>query len=308
MEQEMIFPRPLHAGSRIAVVTPASPIERQYVDGAKAFLESQGFEVRLMPHVFGPEDGCFASSLQSRLSDLTEAWLDPDIDAILCSRGGYGTAELLPHLSRIDIRGNAKWLIGFSDISALHACLQSHGVASLHSSMAKQFALRPDSRVTRTMLDLLRGGKMNYEVEKHPFSRKGHGVGSLIGGNLAVLNGLASTPYDLMGSALKRDSVLFIEDVSEQIYEVERILLRLCMSGVLGSLKGLIVGRFTDYRPSKKYERMEQMIHALLQRLGICDIPVAIDFPVGHIEENLPMTEGATVELSIEDKVRLKQI
>lgn len=305
---DILIPAPLHPASRIAIISPASIVREEYIDGAVEFLRVHGYEGVVMPHAKGPADGCYAASATDRLSDFTRAWSDSSIHAVLCARGGYGTAHLLPRLSADFLRGNAKWLIGFSDISAFHAALLHAGVASIHGPMAKHLCENPGNEATAALMSLLRGGRMDYEVSTHPLSRPGEAHGRLMGGNLAVLNGLAATPYDIFARARQEDVILFLEDVSEAIYAVERMLWRLYMAGTLHRLKGLIFGRFTEYRPSAKFSTMEEMLDSLLRRIGLAGLPVALGFPVGHVDDNLPLTEGAEVTLSIGEVTRLKQL
>lgn len=297
---EILIPAPLHPGSKIAIISPASIVRGEYIDGAVEFLRDCGYEAVVMPHAKGPADGCYAASAGDRLADFRAAWGDPEIDAVLCARGGYGTAHLLPELPVDFLRDNAKWLVGFSDISALHAALLHAGVASIHGPMAKHLCKNPGNASTAALMSLLSGGCMDYEVPTHPLSRPGVARGRLMGGNLAVLNGLAATPYDVFARVAHEDVILFLEDVSEAIYAVERMLWRLYMAGTLHRLKGLIFGQFTEYRPSAKFATMEEMLDSLLHRISLSGIPVAVVFPVGHVDDNLPLVEGAEVTLTVD--------
>lgn len=305
---EMIFPQPLVPGAAIGIISPATIVKPEYIDGAADFLRARGYEPVISAHAKGPASGSYASGYEERLGDFLDMWRNPDIKAVLCARGGYGTAHLLPALSPQVLRDNAKWLIGFSDISALHAALQTAGVASVHGPMAKHLTLCPDAFATEALLGILAGHEPDYAVAGHPLNHPGEASGTLIGGNLAVLNGLAGTPYDLLDSSRHDKVILFIEDVSEKIYAVERMLWRLVMSGALQRVAALIVGRFTDYTADRNFPDMERMIESLLQRAGISGIPVAYDFPVGHVDENYPMVEGAQVRLRVSaaDGVRLQ--
>lgn len=304
--------RNLREGSKIAIISPASIVKEEYIAGAVEHLRSRGYEGIVMPYAKGPADGCYASSLEHRLSDFMAAWTDSGIDAVLCARGGYGAAHLLPYLPPEQIRANAKWLIGFSDISALHAYMIGVGVKSLHGPMAKHLCEQGHNAASEAMFYILSGGKMHYRIDvaKEGLTvRPGRACGRLIGGNLAVLNGLAATPFDIFSKALSEDTVIFIEDISEAIYAVERMLWRLNMAGILTKVKGLIIGRFTDYRPSKKFQSMDAMIASLLHQVGIGNIPVVYNFPVGHVDYNLPMVEGVCVELQAgSDIVELREI
>lgn len=276
-------------------MSPASIINPALVDGAVKALSAQGWEPWVAPHALG-QHGTFSGSAAERLSDLRAAITDPSVKAILCSRGGYGAVHLLEHLDQnVAAMSQPKWLIGFSDISALHGLWHRHGMASVHGSMARHLALFPaDDAPNTALLSLLREGTLpDLKWSAHELNRPGSATGTVIGGNLAVLSGLVATPYDM----LLPDSILFIEDIAEPVYKVERMLHQLRLSGVLPRLRGLIVGQFTDYRPDINHpEGMESMIADMIAPYGY---PVTFNAPIGHIPENMPVVEGATATLSV---------
>lgn len=298
--EQIIFPSPLTKGDKIAIISPASHILPDYVDGACNAIAQMGFQPVVSTHCKG-QCGGYSGTIEQRLADFLEALHNPEVKAILCSRGGYGVVHLLEYLSADDIAENAKWLIGFSDISALHAAMVASGVASIHASMAKhltQFGV--DDEATVALFNILQGNLPTYQTPSHAFNKPGTASGTLTGGNMAVLCGLLDTDFDL----LSRSDILFIEDVGEEVYKIERMLYNLRLSGVLPMIKGLIVGRFTDYRnPDGNGDSMEQMVKRMVEPY---DIPVAFDFPVGHVDENMPLIEGAQVTLTVADTVTLQ--
>ena len=298
--EQIIFPSPLTKGDKIAIISPASHILPDYVDGACNAIAQMGFQPVVSNHCKG-QCGGYSGTIEQRLADFLEALHNPEVKAILCSRGGYGVVHLLEYLSADDIAENAKWLIGFSDISALHAAMVASGVASIHASMAKhltQFGV--DDEATVALFNILQGNLPTYRTPSHAFNKPGTASGTLTGGNMAVLCGLLDTDFDL----LSRGDILFIEDVGEEVYKIERMLYNLRLSGVLPMIKGLIVGRFTDYRnPDGNGDSMEQMVKRMVEPY---DIPVAFDFPVGHVDENMPLIEGAQVTLTVADTVTLQ--
>ena len=298
--EQIIFPSPLTKGDKIAIISPASHILPDYVDGACNAIAQMGFQPVVSNHCKG-QCGGYSGTIEQRLADFLEALHNPEVKAILCSRGGYGVVHLLEYLSADDIAENAKWLIGFSDISALHAAMVASGVASIHASMAKhltQFGV--DDEATVALFNILQGKLPTYQTPSHAFNKPGTATGTLTGGNMAVLCGLLDTDFDL----LSRGDILFIEDVGEEVYKIERMLYNLRLSGVLPMIKGLIVGRFTDYRnPDGNGDSMEQMVKRMVEPY---DIPVAFDFPVGHVDENMPLIEGAQVTLTVADTVTLQ--
>ncbi len=299
---DMLVPRPLLPGDKIAIICPASIVAEEHLDGAAEALRYMGFEPVMALHAKGPHDGSYSATVEARMADFREAY-NSEVRAVLCGRGGYGCVHLLDDIDGEMLRRNPKWVIGFSDISALHARLQHAGVASLHASMARHLATRPyNHEVTQLMRDILTGQhkEIKYLTAADSRNIEGRAEGILRGGNLAVLNGLASTPYDML--ALK-NTILFIEDVAEPIYKVERVLHRLHMAGLFTpdspfALRGLIVGRFTLYDPNRDFNSMEDMISFWLHHWGV-KIPVAFGFDTGHIERNLPLVEGANAVLDV---------
>lgn len=302
----MKYPSKIQKGDRVAIISPASAVKEEYIDGASRFLTSAGFEPVVMPHAKGPCSGSYAATDDERLSDLESAYRDPTVRAILCARGGYGCNHLISRIEPSLIANNPKWLIGFSDVSALHALSLHAGVVSLHAPMAKHLTLLPaDHYCTRTMMEILESGlPYEYHITGNRLNRPGSARGRLVGGNLAVINGLAATPFDPVATA--EPIILFIEDIGEQIYEVERMLIRMRLAGQLDRLAGLIIGNFTDYREDRNHKDMYSMIDSLLSAGRGVEFPVAYGFPTGHTDDNLPLPLGCetTIEVS-RDCVRL---
>ena len=311
--KSLFFPAPLRKGDKIAIISPASPVREEYVEGAMIRIAERGYEPVLMPYALGPQCGIFASDKSHRLFDLMDALEDPDYKAILCARGGYGCAQLLANISYGMVSRNPKWLIGFSDVSALLAMMYRSDIASIHGPMAKHLATMPaDDPCTEALFQLLEnGGRFDYTAKPHPYNETGRATGVLRGGNLAVLNDLANTPYDILNLQLEdKDVILFLEDINEPIYKVNRILWRLLNSGTLIVVKGIIFGQFTDYKPDASFQTMEDMIHHFVERSIIPEsVPIVYNFPIGHTDLNFPLTEGAPVELEVtETSVRLKSL
>lgn len=297
----MRAPAPLRKGDRIAIISPASQVREEYVAGAAVFLREQGFEPVVFPHALGPADGNFAATRGDRLTDLTVALSDRNIKGILCARGGFGCCHLLDGIPLQLVRENPKWLIGFSDISALHCMMNAAGVMSLHSPMAKHLSgsSLSDPSTSALMRALGTEGSLDYCWEAAVGNIEGSACGMLLGGNLAVIDGLANTPYDIFDPERCRGAILFIEDIAEPVYKVDRILTRLYLGGVFGVISGLVVGQFTEYPADRKYSSMEEMISEKLREWGVSNIPVSFNAPVGHVDGNLPMVIGAAAELKV---------
>lgn len=288
----MTRPQLLKPGDTVAILSPASAVDPALIDGAVKALQSRGFNTKVMAHATGRK-GTYSASAGERLDDMRSALSDPAVKAILCSRGGYGAVDMLGRLIPKPV-----WLIGFSDISALHALWQSQGIMSIHGSMARHLAKFPaDDPANQALFQILcHGTQPAYSFTTHPLSRQGSVRGQMIGGNLAVLAGLISTPYDM----LKPGRILVIEDIAEPIYKVERILHQLRLNGVLENLSGLLVGQFTEYRGDSNYTDMERMIADMTAPYGY---PVALGAPFGHVDGNLPFVEGAEVTLNVSDSI-----
>ena len=301
----IFYPAPLKKGDKIAIISPASAVKEEYVLGAMTRIMERGYEPVLMPCAIGHESGTFAATKAERLIDLIETLEDSSIKAILCARGGYGCCQLLANITYGMVSRNPKWLIGFSDISALHALFYRSDIASIHGPMAKHLATMPaDDPCTEALFAILEnGGKFDYTVAPHEYNTEGKATGILRGGNLAVLNDLSDTPCDILSlNHNKEDVILFLEDINEPIYKVNRILWRLYNSGTLMQVKGMIFGQFTDYKPDANFESMEDMIKDFMERTMLAfDIPTVYNFPVGHIDANYPLVEGARVELEVKE-------
>ena len=291
----MYRPQFLCPGDSVSIVSPASIINPDYVKGATGVLESWSLGVTVSSHCLD-HSGVYSGTIDERMNDFRHALYDPAVKAVLCSRGGYGAVHLLDGLTD-DIARNPKWIIGFSDISALHALCVSRGVMSLHAPMCKHLTTEPaDNRCTHYLRQILFGEIPEYKENPHPLNRCGEGRGMLVGGNMAVLCGLIFTPYDIFLPG----TVLFIEDIAETPYKIERMLYNLKLSGRLASLSGLIVGRFTEYTEN---EGLGGTLYELIRKMvDEYDYPVCFDFPVGHVSDNLPMIEGADVVFSVGER------
>lgn len=299
----MITPAPLKHGDTIAILTPSTVVRERYVAGACEYLANHGIATRIMPNIRYGEDGSTAGSIEARAADLNAAVADPAVRAIWCARGGYGAVELLERIDYHQLQADPKWLVGFSDISALHALWHSVGLRSLHATMLRRLAA-PEANSNPCVNEAMhilttRNPRMNYSFPNHPLNHSGQAKGVLIGGNLAVLSDLAATPYDLLAQASVKDTILFFEDVAESISRLQRRLWRLYLSGVLNNANALIFGQFTAYNPNTDFLSMEDMIAARLEDWHV-ECPVVFDFPVGHVpDRNYPIIEGQEVSLTV---------
>ena len=295
-QQPLLMPPFLKPGDRIAIISPCSQPEEKTVLEGCAILQQWGYEPVVAPHALSNYHG-FAGTTEERVADLRWALRDTTIHAIMCSRGGDGAPHLLPYIDAADYRQHPKWLIGFSDITALHSASVNAGVMSIHGSMCHAIAAQQGvDSVSITLRNMLQGVLPSYQIAPHDLNQMGTAEGILVGGNLSVLCGLAASPYDCLSSD-RSDLVLFIEDTKEDMTKVDRMLHQLMLRGVLQRLKGIIVGHFTKYKhPENDFDDMNAMLHEYLQHLSI---PVCYGFPVGHQRPNLPLIEGCRVRFSV---------
>lgn len=290
----MTTPPYLRPGDRIAILAPASAIKREYVDGAARVIAVLGYEPVVMPTAIA-KHGSYSGTIAERAADLRTAFTDDSIKAIMCARGGYGCVQLAEHISLKLLRQHPKWLIGFSDISILHAMMHEAGVKSIHASMCKHLTeFGADNEATRRLFNILTGTeKPHYHVAPHPFNHLGTATGPLLGGNMATFMPLIGSRLDIV----KPGCILFIEDVGEAVYKVDRMMYQLRVSGKLNDISALIVGQFTEYdRDTVNDLDIYDVVNAATLD---CAIPIAFNFPIGHIDQNQPLIEGATATLAV---------
>ncbi len=294
------MPEALKAGDKVAIISPASTPGDKNPEKAAATLRAWGFEPVIGQHVL-TKCHMYAGTVRERCSDLLWALNDPDIKAIVCTRGGYGSAMLLDPMTREDFRRHPKWIVGYSDITALHSAMVCSGVMSLHANMGGALGERGANDSINLMLrDVLMGKLPSYSVPAHPLNKVGKARGIVIGGNMAVFTNIGgSREWDFLDrdNVRGKDIILFFEDVSENMPRVNSMLQQLRLKGVLDHVKGIIVGRFTEYEPRDGYNDMNEMLSETLNKY---DIPVCYDFPASHDENwNYPLIEGCPATLNV---------
>lgn len=290
----------LEKGDTVAIVSTARKVSPEEMKAGIGILESWGLEVHTGEHLYHT-DRQFAGTVEERSSDLQETLDDPDIKAIFCARGGYGTVQLIDRIDFSHFVQNPKWIVGYSDVTVLHSHINRHfGTPTLHASMPVHF-----DRDTPEALDALHQalfkGIGSYGFDGDPeFDRAGSCQGELIGGNLSIIYSLTGTDslFD------PRGKLLFIEDLDEYLYHVDRMTQNLRKSGILGSINGLIVGGMSEMNDNEvPYGKSAKEIIA--ETMESFEIPVAFDFPAGHIPENRPLYFGVPAELEVGKSDRL---
>ena len=294
----MIRPHFLKTGDKVAIVSPSGAIDPELIDGAADLLKSWGFCPVLGKYAKG-RCGRFSGTDEQRLSDLQWAMDDPSIRAILCGRGGYGTVRIVDKLDFSKFAESPKWMIGFSDITILHWAFCAHGFQSLHAVMAKAMChYETNMGSVEAMREILMGDMSEiYNMPSHKLNRNGQASGTLFGGNLSVLYGLRGTSIDVA----QNGGILFIEDLAERPYHIDRMMQNLRLSGVLDNISGLIVGRFSDIEEDPLFfvKTVEEIIASAVEGH---DYPVLFGFPVGHEDINVPLVHGANISLSVSDE------
>ena len=296
-QQRSVMPTPLKTGDTIAVISPSSVPDSATVAKGCATLRSWGYVPVVGAHALSSYHG-FAGTADERATDLLWALRNPSIKAIICSRGGDGAVQVLQRIPLNEFRNHPKWIMGFSDVTALHSAEVAAGVMSIHSSMCDGIAMRGErDSVNMILRKLLQGELPTYQAPAHPLNQQGEATGILVGGNFSVFCGLAGSEYDFLNRA-DEGLILFIEDTDESMTKVDRMLHQLEIRGVLSKLNGIIVGHFSKYKsPENGFADMYEMLHEYLQYYHI---PVCYDFPVGHHSgKNYPMVEGCRVNLKV---------
>lgn len=289
----MIQPPPLQTGDKVAIVATARCIAKIDLKPAVDLLKSWGLQAVLGSSI-GLQKHQFAGSDEERAEDLQQQINDPNIKAIWCAKGGYGSIRILDLVDFSILKTQPKWLIGYSDVTAIHLHLQSLGIASLHAQMAQGIEEKSAS-TSDELKQVLLGGKLQIEyASKHPNQVNGEVKAEVLGGNLSVL-------YSAIGSNSMPDftgKILFIEDLDEYLYHIDRMMQNLKRSGLLGKISGLIVGGMNDMNDNAIPfgQTAEDIIYEAVKDLNI---PVAFGFPAGHLETNLPVIFGKNAQLSV---------
>jgi len=303
-KSRMTIPDYLKPGDKVCLVSPSGRIQPQKINSACHLLEKEGFSVSVGKNVF-KQHFQFAGTDNQRLEDLQNALDDPECKAIFCTRGGYGAIRLAEQINFIKFLNNPKWLIGFSDITILHALLQNKGICSIHGAMCNYYT--DGDNPTRSFIELIKTlkGKKNFiEFPSVPENRKGSSAGQLTGGNLSLIYSLLGTPFEE-----KTDGkILFIEDLSEYLYHIDRMMYSLKLSEKLRNLKGLVVGQMTKLIDNKSHFG-QNVAEIILNSVKEYDYPVCFNYPAGHVKLNLPLKLGAEHSLSItSNKVLFREI
>jgi muramoyltetrapeptide carboxypeptidase len=284
---KFLRPRPLTRDARVAVVAPSSPFDRARFDAGLALLRDR-YQPTLASSLFATQ-GYLAGSDAVRLADLQGALADGEVRAIIPPRGGYGATRLLPALDAASVHASTPWLVGFSDVTALHALWARAGVCSIHGPMV--CSLPEASVALREAWFALLEGAAPPPLRGLTCLHPGEAEGRLFGGNLTVLAALVGTPY----LPPLEDVVLVLEDVAERPYRLDRMLTTMLQAGFFAGVRGIVLGQFTRCTAGADGISALDVLGERLLPLGI---PILADAPVGHVPENWPLLFGATAQLA----------
>jgi len=285
----------LKPGDKIGIVSTARKITAEELQPAVDCFKKEGFEIVFGKNLFN-EQNQFSGTDEERTEDFQLMLDNPEIKAILCARGGYGTVRIIDKLDFTAFQKNPKWICGFSDVTVLHSHIEKNfGIETIHSIMPVQLKkLGGESEAAKTLIKSLKGETLDYQFPSHPLNRQGNAEGIVVGGNLSIL-------YSLLGSISDIDTagkILFIEDIDEYLYHIDRMMMALKRDGKLEKLKGIIIGGMTDMKDNTIPfgKTAEEIITDAVKEL---DFPVCFNLPAGHIDANCAIYIGRNAKLEV---------
>ena len=293
-QKHMITPAHLKKGDTVAILATARKNLDDNLKPAIDLLKSWGLNV-VIGSTIGLDNNQLAGTDEQRAADFQQQMDDPKIKMIWCVKGGYGTVRIIDLLDFTKFKQNPKWLVGFSDVTALHNHLNTMGFKSIHGIMPVTVA-RATPQAVETLRIALFGGKLKYEVEPFKMNRIGKAKGELVGGNLSILYSLFGSPSAIDCS----DKILFIEDLDEYLYHIDRMMMNLRRNGCLESIKGILVGSMTKMKDND-IPWGKNAIEIIDDVTKKYNIPVMYNFPAGHIQDNRALILGNKVSIDVND-------
>jgi muramoyltetrapeptide carboxypeptidase len=293
------IPAFLKRGDIVGITCPAGYMAKEKAQTCIETLQLWGYQVMVGKTLGSNSSTYFSGTDEERLNELQAMLDDESVSAILCGRGGYGVSRIIDKLDFKKFKRKPKWIIGFSDITVLHAHIYSnYKTASVHAPMAAAFNDGgADDKFVSSLKKMLAGKKNKYNCAAHPFNKEGTAAGELVGGNLSLLAHLTGTISDTD----TKSTILFIEDIGEYIYGTDRMLYQLKRSGKLNNLAGLVIGGFTGMKDTDRPfgKTVYQAIQDIVKEYAY---PVCFNFPVGHSKENYALKIGGTYQLNVGKK------
>lgn len=295
----MICPPYLKSGDTIAIVAPARKVSPAEMLPAIEILNSWGLKVITGKNLYGSKNQ-YSGTDEERFADLQQMLDDDDVKAVFCARGGYGTLRIIDKLDFTAFEKSPKWIVGFSDVTVLHSHINRNlNVETIHAAMPLTFPEEnPNHPALLTLHDALFGNQLSYNIPAHELNRTGAAEAPVIGGNLSIL-------YALSGSVSDPDTsgkILFIEDLDEYLYHIDRMMLNLKRSGKLSNLAGLIVGEMSKMNDNT-IPFGKSALEIIAEAVSEYDYPVFFNFPAGHEEDNRALILGRTISLKVDEKI-----
>ena len=285
-------PPVLRSGDLVYITAPAKAIEEEHVLFAKELFEDAGFRVMIGQHCLGRHH-YFSGTDEERQADLQFAIDHPEVKAIVCARGGYGCVRIVDRIQWAGMLREPKWMIGFSDVTVFHQRLQRFGISSIHGTMVLNYNTN-SSEAINTMMAALKGENADVSCDPNSYNKNGVANGKLVGGNLSIVYSLLGTDDHVEFT----DCILFVEDLAEHLYHIDRMFFALNKAGVLDKIKGLIIGGMTDLEDTDIPfgKTVEEII---LDHFTYRNIPIAFGFPAGHISDNRALILGDQCKLEV---------
>ena len=295
----MITPAYLQAGDTVTLISTARKVSKEELTPAITVLESWGLIVKLGANLFA-EDSQFAGTDDQRAADLQAALDDESSKAIICVRGGYGTVRIIDQIDFSEFIKKPKWVCGFSDVTVIHSTLHNLGIQSIHATMPLLFSKIEQQEAVETLRKALFGETLTYQFPVHPLNKGRKMQGELIGGNLSIINNLIGTPTDIN----TKGKILFLEDLDEYLYHVDRMMVHLKRAGLLSQLSGVLIGHMSAMNDNvipfgkTAYEIISEAVKEY-------DYPAFFDFPAGHLNHNYAIKLGGKVLVEVKEEMIL---
>lgn len=294
-QRKMITPEFLKKGDVVGILATARKTDVESLKPAIKLLESWGLQV-IVGKTIGKEENQLAGPDWLRATDFQEMLDNPKVKAIWGAKGGYGTVRIIDRIDFANFQKNPKWIAGFSDMTVLHSHINNMGIETIHSFMALN-AGTANPEVLDSFKKALFGEKLSYTIPVHPFNVNGKAKGEIVGGNLSVL-------YSIMGSKSEidyHDKILFIEDLDEYLYHIDRMLMNLKRNGYFNGLKAVIVGGMTSMNDNE-IPWGKDALQIIKDVLKDYKFPIIYNFPAGHIKDNRTLILGKTVSVEVDEK------
>ena len=293
-------PSNLKQGDKVVILSTARKISEAEIVPAVNVFKEWGLEVILGANLF-TEDNQFSGTTEQRISDFQQALDDQSIKAIFCARGGYGTVKIIDELDFTNLKKNPKWVVGYSDVTVLHNHInQNFNIETLHATMPINFSTNTAESLN-SLKKVLFGESLSYDFTTYQMNREGVAEGKVVGGNLSII-------YSLTGTNSQIDTkgkILFIEDLDEYLYHVDRMMMNLKRVGILKDLSGLVVGGMSDMNDNA-IAYGKSVLEIISEAVSDYNYPVCFGFPAGHIDDNRTLIMGRNATLNVSKNCSLK--